>query len=148
VPPQPTRPARLGDAARSQHRSGDIKLKLPQRKSGPITADRHLREAVRLRDDADVVKQMRKLGGTDPRLLNDPDMLTLVLPSFRNDVRALEQYRRGPGVRISGPIVVMTAVDDPATTVEDAMAWHEHTTAGGATHTLDGGHLFLPGTAR
>jgi surfactin synthase thioesterase subunit len=100
-------------------------------------------EVIQLRDDADVVAQMRKLGGTDPRLLADPDMLEMVLPAFRNDVRALEQYRRGVEVRISAPIVVMTAVDDPATTVEDAMAWHEHTIAGGATHTFDGGHFYL-----
>jgi surfactin synthase thioesterase subunit len=100
-------------------------------------------EVIRLRDDADVVQQMRKLGGTDPRLLNDPDMLDMVLPAFRNDVRALEQYRRGVEVQISAPIVVMTAVDDPATTVEEAMAWHEHTTGGGATHTFDGGHFYL-----
>ena len=100
-------------------------------------------EAIRLRDDADVVQQMRKLGGTDPRLLADADTLEMVLPAFRNDVRALEQYRRGAEVQINTPIVVMTAVDDPATTVEDAMAWHEHTTAGGSTHTFDGGHFYL-----
>jgi surfactin synthase thioesterase subunit len=100
-------------------------------------------EAVQLGDDVRLIEQMRKLGGTDPRLLSDPDVLEMVLPAFRNDVRAVEQYRRGPEVRISAPIVVMAAVDDPSTSVDDAMAWHEHTCGGGATHTFDGGHFYL-----
>jgi surfactin synthase thioesterase subunit len=89
------------------------------------------------------VEKMRKLGGTDPRLLGDAQMLEMFLPAFRNDVRVLEQYRRDAEVRISAPIVVMTAVDDPWTTVDDAMAWHEHTSGGGAIHTFDGGHFYL-----
>ena len=100
-------------------------------------------KAIQLGDDAGLVEKMRKLGGTDPRLLSDPEVLEMVLPPFRNDVRAVEQYRRGPEVRISAPIVVMTAVDDPWTTVDDVVAWHEHTSGGGATHTFDGGHFYL-----
>ncbi|MGE5696901.1 MAG: thioesterase II family protein [Candidatus Sericytochromatia bacterium] len=100
-------------------------------------------EAIHLGDDASLIQQMRKLGGTDPRLLNDPDMLALVLPAFRGDVRALQHYRRRPEVRITAPIVVLAAVDDPSTTVEDAMAWHEHTTGGGGVHPFDGGHFYL-----
>jgi surfactin synthase thioesterase subunit len=100
-------------------------------------------KAIQLGDDVRLIAQMRKLGGTDPRLLADAKMLEMVLPAFRNDVRAVEQYRRGPEVRISAPIVVMTAVDDPSTTVDDAMAWHEHTSAGAAIHTFDGGHFYL-----
>ncbi len=111
--------------------------------SGRRAPSRYGGETIRLGEDADVVEQMRKLGGTDPRLLSDPDMRALVVPAFRNDARALEHYRRGVEVRISAPIGVMTAVDDPATTVEDAVARHEHTTAGGATHTFDGGHFYL-----
>ncbi len=105
-------------------------------------------DRLRLDDDATVIEEMRKLGGTDPRLLSDPSMLEMVLPPFRNDVRALEQYRRGREVRIDAPIVVMTAVDDPSTTVPDAMAWHEHTTGGGAMHTFNGGHFYLDQHAR
>ena len=56
---------------------------------------------IRLRDDADVVQQMRKLGGTDPRLLADADTLELVLPAFRNDVRS---YHRPSGATASSTI--------------------------------------------
>lgn len=84
---------------------------------------------------------MRKLGGTHPRPLADADVLEMVLPAFRNDVRAVEHYWRGPKVRINAPIVVLTAVDDPWTTMDDAKAWQEHTAGGGAVHTFERGHF-------
>ena len=98
---------------------------------------------VALGDDADVVERMRKLGGTDPRLLGDADFLQVALPAFRNDLRATEQYRRSLDARIHAPVVVMTAVDDPRTTLEEATAWRDHTSESLEVHTFDGGHFFL-----
>ena len=95
------------------------------------------------KNDSDLIQVMRDLGGTDPRVLNNPDMLATFLPPFRNDYRALQAYRRKPDVAIGAPIVVMTATDDPKTSLADALAWHEHTSAGGAVHTFTGGHFFL-----
>lgn len=94
-------------------------------------------------DDAGFLEVMRDLGGTDPRLLNDPDMLATFLPAFRNDYLALQQYRRGTEVGIDAPIVVMVATDDVKTSVADARAWHEHTSGGGELHTFEGGHFYL-----
>lgn len=96
-----------------------------------------------LGDDAAVVEQMRKLGGTDPRVFDDAELLQMALPAFRNDFRATEQYRRGTDVQIRAPLVVMTAVDDPRTTVDEATAWRDHTSGGTALHTFHGGHFFL-----
>jgi len=94
-------------------------------------------------DDGDLVGVMRDLGGTDPRVLNDPEMLATFLPAFRNDYRALQAYRRGTEVGISAPVVVMAATDDPKTSVSDARAWHQHTSGGGDVHTFEGGHFYL-----
>ena len=96
-----------------------------------------------LGDDAAVVEQMRKLGGTDPQLLNDAEFLQVALPAFRNDFRATEQYRRGIDVRIRAPMVVLAAVDDPRTTVAEATAWRDHTSENTEMHTFSGGHFFL-----
>ena len=91
---------------------------------------------------------MRKLGGADPRLLADAEVLEMVLPDFGTTFGRSYDIKRGPEARISAPIVVMTAVDDPWTTVDDATVWHEHTSAGGAIHTFDGGHFYLEQHAR
>ncbi len=95
------------------------------------------------KDDRELVDVMRQLGGTDPRVLENREMLETFLPAFRNDYRALQAYHRGTDVGIAAPIVVMAATDDPKTSVADASAWHEHTSGGGAVHTFSGGHFYL-----
>lgn len=95
------------------------------------------------RDDADFIRVMQDLGGTDPRVLSDPDMLATFLPAFRADYRALLAYRRGTEVRIGAPIVVMAATDDAKTSMADARAWQDHTSGGTVVHTFQGGHFYL-----
>lgn len=111
--------------------------------SGRRAPSRQRDENVHLRDDAGIIKEMRNLGGTDSRVLADPELLEMVLPAIRNDYRAVERYSRGTDARISAPVVVMTADDDPRTTVEEAAAWEDHTTGGTTLHTFDGGHFYL-----
>lgn len=93
--------------------------------------------------DQDLVAVLHNLGGTDPRVLNDPDMLATFLPAFGNDYRALQRYHRGTEVGITAPVVVMVATDDPKASLADARAWHEHTSGGGDMHTFSGGHFYL-----
>ncbi|UXA17787.1 thioesterase II family protein [Mycobacterium sp. SMC-4] len=95
------------------------------------------------RTDADLIEVMRDLGGTDPRVLGDQDLLETFLPPFRNDFRALADYRRGPEAGVSTPLVVMTATDDPKTSEADARAWDAHTTGPVEVHTFTGGHFYL-----
>lgn len=106
-------------------------------------APSHYGDEREYKNDTDLVGVMRDLGGTDPRVLNNPDMLATFLPAFRNDYRALQAYHRGTEIGISAPIVVMTATDDPKTSVASAEAWLEHTTGGGEVHTFTGGHFYL-----
>ena len=111
--------------------------------SGRRAPSRQRDENVHLRDDAGIIKEMRKLGGTDSRVLGDPELLEMVLPAIRNDYRAVERYTCGTDARINAPVVVLTAEDDPRTTVEEAAAWEEHTNGGTTLHTFDGGHFYL-----
>lgn len=109
--------------------------------SGSRAPSRYLEEPAS--GDEGLIALMRELGGTDPRVLDTPDVLAVFLPPFRNDYRALQAYHCAPDVGISAPVIVMTATDDPKTSVADARAWHEHTTGGGQVHTFAGGHFYL-----
>ncbi|MCB0948476.1 MAG: thioesterase, partial [Mycobacterium sp.] len=113
--------------------------------SGSRAPSRYVKEhpGDRTQGDEDLIAVMQELGGTDPRVLDDPEMRATFLPPFRNDYRALAAYHRDTGVGISAPVVVMTATDDPKTSVDDARAWHEHTSGGGDVHTFSGGHFYL-----
>ncbi|MDG4668223.1 alpha/beta fold hydrolase [Mycobacterium sp. 236(2023)] len=106
-------------------------------------APSHYGDERECKDDAGLVEVMRQLGGTDPRVLNNPELLETFLPAFRNDYRALQQYHRGTDIGIAAPVVVLTATDDPKTSDDGARAWHDHTTRGGDVHTFTGGHFFL-----
>jgi len=94
-------------------------------------------------DDAEVLAAMRRLGGLDPAVLRDPDVLAMLLPVLRADSALAESYRPVPGSVVDCPITVLTGRDDPLVSQEDAHAWAAHTTANATVHVLPGGHFFF-----
>ncbi|MCX4761550.1 alpha/beta fold hydrolase [Streptomyces sp. NBC_01275] len=97
------------------------------------------------RDDASIVADIRSLGGTDSRILADPELLGMVLPALRSDYRAVASYRADADARIGAPVVVLVGDADPHTTREEAHAWHGHTAGAFEVHTFSGGHFYLEG---
>ncbi|MGP3968752.1 thioesterase II family protein [Streptomyces sp. 6N223] len=111
--------------------------------SGRRAPSRHREETVHLRDDAGVLAELRKLGGSDTRLLDDPEIVAMVLPAVRGDYTAIETYRHRPGPPLASPLVALMGDADPRTTPEDVRAWEDHTEGAFATHVFPGGHFFL-----
>lgn len=99
-------------------------------------------ERVHLRDDAGLIAEMRRLGGTDPRLLPDDELLELALPQTRSDYKAIETYRCAPGTSVACPITVFSGTDDPHTTPDEVAAWAGHSTAEVDFARFPGGHFF------
>ncbi|MEU8814279.1 alpha/beta fold hydrolase [Actinoplanes sp. NPDC048796] len=100
-------------------------------------------ENVHRLDDAGVVRELRKLSGTDTRFLDDRELLAMILPAVRSDYTAIERYRMVPGSRVAAPITVLTGDSDPKTSIADAEAWEDVTTGPFAMHVFRGGHFFL-----
>ncbi|MEU3349650.1 alpha/beta fold hydrolase [Streptomyces sp. NPDC006700] len=111
--------------------------------SGRRAPSRFREESVHLRDDDGIIADIRALGGTDSRILQDRELLEMVLPTLRSDYRAVERYWRGTDVRIGAPIAVLVGDSDPHTTPEEALAWRDHTSGGCEVHTFPGGHFYL-----
>lgn len=111
--------------------------------SGRGAPSRHRREFSHRLDDQALIREMRKLGGTDPRVFDNEDLLQLALPVMRADYEAVETYRFQPGPPLSCPVTAVNGQDDPKVTPDDADAWREHTTADFQTVTLPGGHFYL-----
>lgn len=112
--------------------------------SGRRAPSQHRDESVHQRDDAGIAAEMRALGGTDSRLLGDPELLEMVLPAVRGDYRAIETYRCEPAdATVSVPVVILTGDNDPRTTLDEARAWQRHTTAGADLKVFPGGHFYL-----
>jgi surfactin synthase thioesterase subunit len=110
--------------------------------SGRRAPSAQRRETVHRRDDDGIVAELKRLGGTDPTLM-DEEMLRMAMPSIRGDYRAIESYVVSEGRRIASPIVAVTGDDDPLTTLEEADGWRAHTTAGFRRVVLPGGHFFI-----
>ncbi|WP_406148839.1 thioesterase II family protein [Streptomyces sp. NBC_01012] len=93
-------------------------------------------------DDA-VLTRIMGLGGTRDGVRQDPELLRLVLPAIRADLRALEGYRLDEGAAVRCPVTVFVADGDPDAPLAEAGAWGAHTTADAAVHVFGGGHFYF-----
>ncbi|MFI6476254.1 thioesterase II family protein [Streptomyces sp. NPDC050516] len=96
-----------------------------------------------LYDDADVLAQVRRLGGTDQSMLDNPGVLEMVLPALRADYRALGTYRWRGGEPLATPITALIGDSDPVVTVQEARTWREQTSGDFAFKIFPGGHFYL-----
>ncbi|MET8558774.1 alpha/beta fold hydrolase [Streptomyces sp. NPDC004959] len=109
------------------------------RRAPSISGDR----GIRFRDDAGLVDELRKLEGTDSRVLDEPELLRLILPTVRADYGAAETYRTGPDAMVGSPLVALTGDRDHHVALGEAASWREHTTGAFELKVFPGGHFFL-----
>jgi len=99
------------------------------------------------RDDEAMLAGLRELGGMDPAVLEEPELLPLVLPSLRADLRLIETYRpnagQNVGRRVGAPVTAYVGTSDPEVGAGDADAWRELTFGGFARRSFPGGHFYL-----
>ncbi|MFE2556374.1 thioesterase II family protein [Streptomyces sp. NPDC055103] len=95
------------------------------------------------RDDAALLAEIRRLGGTDGARLDDPDLLELALPVLRADYAALGGYRWTGGPPLDTPVSVLVGAADPLVPPGRAEAWREHTTGPFELRVFPGGHFYL-----
>jgi surfactin synthase thioesterase subunit len=100
-------------------------------------------EPLHLASDAEVLDSIVELGGMEPELLGDDELVAMVIPVLRNDYRAAESYRPESGATVRCPLTVLTGDVDPAVSDEQALAWARHTVGGFARRTFSGGHFYL-----
>lgn len=98
-------------------------------------------------DDATLRAHLARLGGTPPEVLASDELMALLLPVLRADLRVAEVYRPRTGAPLSCPVTVFAGADDEEAPVEDTTAWARYAPAGFSAHVLPGGHFF-PNTDR
>ncbi|MEE1743065.1 MULTISPECIES: thioesterase II family protein [unclassified Streptomyces] len=108
------------------------------------TAPPTLRDTkIRLMDDDGVIAEIRRLNGTDDRLLLDDDIIRMIMPAIRGDYLAVESYRYQPGPPLRCPVSVLVGDDDPQVSRAEAEEWREHTEGGFTLRGFPGGHFYL-----
>ncbi|MEW2548399.1 alpha/beta fold hydrolase [Streptomyces sp. NPDC047002] len=119
--------------------SGPVGLFASARKAPSVAEGRQ----VHLLGDAEVVAELKSLGGTAAGALDDEELVGLVLPAVRSDYRALETYRPRPGERLGCPVTAVLGDADPRVAPAQAAAWAGHTASEFRIRVLPGGHFYL-----
>jgi surfactin synthase thioesterase subunit len=111
--------------------------------SGHRSPSRHRPDPARYADESAIVAELRRLGGTDERVLAHPALVSRMLPVLRNDYAAVLGYQYQPGDVVSCGVTALVGDRDPHTTIHDAQAWTAMTTGGFALRAFPGGHFYL-----
>ncbi|MEU2265761.1 alpha/beta fold hydrolase [Streptomyces olindensis] len=81
-------------------------------------------------------------GGTDPRLLDTPDVRAVIFPIVRNDYRLLQRYTARP-VPLRCDVTAVVGDSDPWVPVHAARPWERCTTGRFRLHVQPGGHFYF-----
>ncbi|WP_405976461.1 alpha/beta fold hydrolase [Streptomyces sp. NBC_00988] len=95
--------------------------------------------------DEELVNELRRLNGTPEELLQNPDFVTFILPTFRADLSLFASYVYRPGELLNCPVSAFGGDADPRVSVEHLKGWVELTTGPAEVEIFPGGHLFLNG---
>lgn len=88
-------------------------------------------------------KYIKGLGGLPPEIETEPQLIEIVLPVMRADLRANDIYSRPIEFRINAPITTMSGRYDSATTNSGVQAWSDRTSGAYRRISFNGGHFFI-----
>jgi medium-chain acyl-[acyl-carrier-protein] hydrolase len=97
----------------------------------------------RLPDDQFVGEIRSRYNGIPEEVLRHPDLLAMLLPGLRADLRLVEDYVHRPASPLPCPIVAMGGLADAEATEAELVGWREQTTATLSLRMFPGGHFYL-----
>lgn len=95
------------------------------------------------RSDAELATLLRRLGGINPALLDDPDLVDFVLDPLRADHRLMTRYHPPRRTPLPVPIVGHVGTNDPLVGPDDLAEWADLTSAGTRVRVWPGDHFHL-----
>ncbi|MFG2723182.1 thioesterase II family protein [Streptomyces sp. NPDC048416] len=93
--------------------------------------------------DAALIAELRRLGGTDTALLDDPDVQELILPAVRADFTVVGTHGPREATPVGCPVHAWIGDADPGTSPQEMAAWGDVAPHGFGLRVLPGGHFYL-----
>lgn len=93
--------------------------------------------------DEQIVAWLRDLNGTPREVLDDPELMRLVLPPLRDDIRICRSYDYLDEPPLACPIVALGGRDDEESIDGRLEAWQRHTTGRCIVLRFPGDHFYL-----
>ena len=99
--------------------------------------------------DAEFIRRHRDryAGGIPQAALDEPDLLAMLLPVLKADMKMFETYEYLPGEPLSCPIYTIAGDQDPRCPPPSMAGWKKETTASFFTETVPGNHFFINSAA-
>jgi surfactin synthase thioesterase subunit len=94
-------------------------------------------------DDAELIAELRRLGGTPDDVLADRELMASLLPVLRADFSVLETHVFDDTDRVDCDITAFRGAVDPLATREGTEAWAALTTRRLTLKTYSGNHFFI-----
>lgn len=91
----------------------------------------------------DFRQALRRLNGTPEAVLEHPELMELMEPLLRADLRANETYVHRDGPPLDLPITAFGGRTDPDVSPSDLEQWSRYTTERFRSHVLPGDHFYL-----
>jgi medium-chain acyl-[acyl-carrier-protein] hydrolase len=89
------------------------------------------------------VEELRRLNGTPPEILEQPELMRLLVPLLRADFEVCQTYVYEPGRPVDCPMFVFSGLQDDEVSYEELESWRPHTTATFSLRMLPGDHFFI-----
>jgi len=93
--------------------------------------------------DREFLRALRRWGGLPQTLLDHDELMGLLLPTMRADLRLVETYRYGEELPLTCPITAYGGRNDPMVDREEVMGWTHQTVGPFSAQFFAGGHFFL-----
>jgi medium-chain acyl-[acyl-carrier-protein] hydrolase len=93
--------------------------------------------------DADLVRQLHQLGGTNLEVLEHPEFMAQILGVMREDFEMAETYPGTALAAIDCPITAFSGQDDEVVLAEEVRQWSRHTQSAFDHVELPGGHFLV-----
>ncbi|MFC8452053.1 thioesterase II family protein [Kitasatospora sp. NPDC057223] len=94
--------------------------------------------------DAELVEDLRSMGGTPEEVLASRELLDLILPALRADYAVCRSFRHPDEALLDCPVSVLGGLED-SVSLDGLHRWSGTTRAATSVRTFPGGHFFLTG---
>jgi surfactin synthase thioesterase subunit len=94
-------------------------------------------------DDDRLRAALTAMGGSDPGVLEDPELWALFAPIIRSDLLLCETYEHVPGEPLPCPLVAYGSRDDPDLDEERLAGWARFTTGPFESRMFPGDHFYF-----
>ncbi len=94
-----------------------------------------------LQPDAALIEELRLIGGTPDLILDDPELMSLILPIVRADFTINETYKLFDNAYVNCPILALGGNEDHLVNQSFLEQWRPYTTREFDVAMLSGGHM-------